>query len=553
MKNVNFKIQLALFALAQLSMISCNREDTIIENTQITKDNNTAYKSIYAGPATDLITEKLPSRVSRSATDLNCLQESVNQKKTYGDFVTFGSGTNLMWPGNLVQGNSIKTGNLAPIPIDGSGRNSIEIKIDAFSANPQSSSQLIDSPTPGKVQNALGQILDGYYSSGTKFPANYSITVQRAYSKNQLQLALNAGYSGLEGVNVGAQFAIDFKENRNYFAVTLRQEFFTASVTPKSKLQDDFGWIKKDYPQTAFNQYISANNPSTYISTVTYGRLYTIIYESEESALDLEQALNFAYNSPSTSVTAEQKLKYAKTLQNSKTEVKQLGGSSTDGLATAFQNKAGDFDSIQKFIVNGAEVSKTNPGYPIAYTAVDTETSEKVTFEYSITSKYMDCKKVEIPYTANSYDDAKNEVNKLKSEYGTGNSAKIIIYNDTTKDIVLKSETPWYGSSFYNSAPSKIPAGKYGYILGVHQTGAATGTFNQLSYLLDDQVVSFGTYAPWSSAKTNNVLVNFGEITEQQLYSNSTNPFIAKNQGNIRITGRIESQSSPIVSFTVKQ
>lgn len=156
------------------------------------------------------------------------------------------------------------------------------------------------------------------------------------------------------------------------------------------------------------------------------------------------------------------------------------------------------------------------------------------------------------PNILDTYDQAKDRINSLKSEYGTGNSAKIIIHNNTNKEIVFKNSTSWYNSSFYNSPPSLIPVGKYGVILATHDTGEATGTFNQLSYWIDNKVISFGTYVPWSQVRTNNILVNFNQITKDQLEKNSTRPSIIKLQENIKLTGKISKGDSPFVEFFVE-
>ena len=141
----------------------------------------------------------------------------------------------------------------------------------------------------------------------------------------------------------------------------------------------------------------------------------------------------------------------------------------------------------------------------------------------------------------------------MKSEYGIANSAKIIIHNNTKEDLVYYKASTWYGSSFYNSPPSVIPAGKFGYVLAVHQSGSATGTFNQISYTLKDQILSFGTYSPWSQFYTNNVLVDFEVIKEQVLYEYSTRPVNERVRRNMRLRGRIDEGDSPFVFFSITQ
>ncbi|NHQ68813.1 endonuclease/exonuclease/phosphatase family protein, partial [Elizabethkingia miricola] len=142
------------------------------------------------------------------------------------------------------------------------------------------------------------------------------------------------------------------------------------------------------------------------------------------------------------------------------------------------------------------------------------------------------------PYILNSYDEAVQKINSLKSSYGTGQSAKIIIHNKTDEDLIFINRTQWYNSTFFNVPSSVIPSGKFGVSLATHDTGEATGVFNQLTYSLGGDNISFGTYVPWSWAYTNNVLVGFNEISKSELEANSRRPSITKIQNNIKLTGK---------------
>ncbi|WP_375605430.1 thiol-activated cytolysin family protein [Flavobacterium davisii] len=539
----------ALLAVMQLSVLSCNKEDVATKGSD-NEGKELKQGSIHDGPKSELqISRRIVSSPQDQAGSSSCktIEESYN--KTFDNFSKLGGGTHLLWPGNIVQGSTIISGNLASIPIDPKGRNVIEVKVDAFSSNESKPSSLeVEDPTAGKVQGALEKILNSYYTSGTKFPANYAVEIQRTYDSKQLQVALGVGYTG-PSVGLSASLGINFKKNKTYYAVTLKQKFFNVSVSAKPGLQGDFGWIKKGYPRAEFDKYIGPNNPAVYISSVTYGRLYTLVYESDESSFEMEQALNFAYKNPAATISVDQKSKYSTTLQNTKVYAKQLGGNAAGGLDAAFGAFAGNFEKVRDFVVNGAEVSKDNPGYPIEYTAVNIESNLDATHNVNGVSTYSECE--ESLYTTKTLEDAKKGVDKLHEEYGYNSCAKIIIFNNTDREIILKNYTPWSGSGFLNLPPSSIPAGKYGYALAVNQYGTSKGTYNQISYSFDDKTISFGSYAPVEAARTNNVLVGFKEITENELYNNSVRPSMEKLENNIRIRGSIGGKAAPYVNFTI--
>ncbi|WP_329903236.1 endonuclease/exonuclease/phosphatase family protein [Porphyromonas pogonae] len=173
---------------------------------------------------------------------------------------------------------------------------------------------------------------------------------------------------------------------------------------------------------------------------------------------------------------------------------------------------------------------------------------------YALEATLLLKKKIQLDnkYTANNYEEAKRNIDGFLSSYGTGSTARIIVHNKTKEDLLFKNKTSWYNSTFYTS-PTSIPAGKYGVVLATHNTGQATGVFNQLSYLIRGKNISFGTYVPWSWAYTNNILVEFGEITQQNLEHNSTRPEIKKTKDNIRLTGKTSKGDSPLIEFTVEE
>ncbi|CAA7194246.1 thiol-activated cytolysin family protein [Chryseobacterium potabilaquae] len=390
------KLKLLTPILLTALLYSCNDETMLEKNNyeQITLQQS----SIYDGPATQLIKTKISNHHSGTLHKdyPNCEEITEKQEKTFDSFTRLGTGAELMWPGNIIQGQTIKTGQMATIPIGDEGRNPIEVKVDAFSSNSTvPSSKMIESPTPGKVQIALSEIINGYYDSGTYFPANYSIDIQRTFSSKQLQMALNIGYTGMIGLDGGFTFGINFNKNKSYYAVTLKQKFFQVSVNSKTGLKGNDGWIKSSYPQEQLDPYITPDNPPVYISTVTYGRLYTLVYESDESEAKIEQALNFAYKNPAASITTAQKLEYAATLQNARVYVKQLGGSATAGLEASISTLAGSFDAVRNFVTTGAEASKINPGYPIEYTAVNIKSNLPATVKVEDIISYKNCPKNE--------------------------------------------------------------------------------------------------------------------------------------------------------------
>lgn len=155
------------------------------------------------------------------------------------------------------------------------------------------------------------------------------------------------------------------------------------------------------------------------------------------------------------------------------------------------------------------------------------------------------------PTIHNSIKEAREELQRLANDYGFGTLAKIIIHNNTGSDLILNNINSWVGSNFYAAAPYKIPSGKYGIAMSTHKTGNATGAFSQISYKQNNQLFSLGTYAPWAQTSTNNVLVDFKPISENELNQNSTRPSIQKRQNGYTLKGIIDKGDQPFVIFTI--
>ncbi|MFC5044394.1 thiol-activated cytolysin family protein [Aquimarina hainanensis] len=322
----------------------------------------------------------------------------VSHTQTDSDFFLLDQKTDLLWPGNILGSKTVKSGSPSSVPIYGKDRNPIEIKIDVVSGASTPTNRKITEPTPGKVQNNMNKILAEYYKSGASLPANFEVSISQIFNEEQLQLALNAGYAG-PSVNVSGKLGVDFNTKKTKFAVTLKQRFFTISVAPKEGLSGDNGWFTKSVTPERLKPYVTdfkgsssslGDNPSAYITSVDYGRLFTIIYESDDDATDVEASLKFSYNAGIVSADADASAKYKKVMKNTSVKVKQLGGIPQDGLTATLAAFAKDTDMILDFIKKDTSPTLENPGYPISYKV--NRVSDNTVFQVSQNISYTEKK-----------------------------------------------------------------------------------------------------------------------------------------------------------------
>ncbi len=275
-------------------------------------------------------------------------------------FMEFDPLASVLWPGNLVQGNSIASGVPNSIPVSERGPGNITLSIISGDSSGVTNKfyRTIDSLCYSNVNQAMNSILAGYHG-GT--PAKYSYSMEQVYSATQLNSDLDLGYSGPTN-KVNAQFNIKSSESKTYFAVKLTQQFFTMVFDDPEGAS---GVFSGGITARILAPYVYAGNPLCYISSVTYGRIYILVYESSASSEDLTAALSYAYSGGIAHGSIKSKADFNNVMSKTTVTVMQIGGDPEQGLTAS---TALSFDAINAFLARGANFSSTNVGAPISYT-----------------------------------------------------------------------------------------------------------------------------------------------------------------------------------------
>jgi hypothetical protein len=268
------------------------------------------------------------------------------------EFVTYNPWTDL-YPGALVQGGTLRNGVPSTVPIIDK-RKPGRIYLSAVTGNADMDEWYKDVNMRGsEVTQAMNELLSQHLHSD--LGSQYSLKVEQTQSIEELahKLDLNAD---LWGAELQTSFGNDFSETKSYVAVCFRQIYFTMAY----EAQEGFrGVFTDDITAQDLKNYTGNGNPICYVSSVSYGRAYVLLYESTVSAQKLEKALKAAYSTLDINATSEQK----HIINSSKVTVVQLGGDPKSGLEGAL----GDFDKIKEFLSDGMTVSDVNVGVPISY------------------------------------------------------------------------------------------------------------------------------------------------------------------------------------------
>ncbi len=383
------KISLCSLALLFVVLSSCNIISSVtgIEFDSDWKQQINRIPEFSEGTAYAKKLESVETNTNYVTTETNndTIDSTrwVGTTKTYSaaenpeEFVMYNPMASVLWPGNLVQGDSLAGGVPNSIPVY--KRLPATITLDIISGQ-TNLSRTVDQPSMSTVYQAMNDILAGY--QGTT-PANISYILADSYSAKQMEFDLGMGYSS-GPVKLSASLGLDWNTQKRRVAVKLIQQFFTMTYQDPQGMD---GVFTSNFTLSDIDPYIGPANPPCYISSVTFGRVYVIVYEANTSDFNLKTELNLAYNA-GMSLDADARYQFDQTMRDVSVKLFMMGGDPQAALLSANPNSLTNYDTISNFLVGGANFSPTNIGVPISYTVKYLKNAKKVrmnsTLEYKV-------------------------------------------------------------------------------------------------------------------------------------------------------------------------
>lgn len=295
-------------------------------------------------------------------------------------FVALNPNADVLWPGSLVQGKSMAGGILDPIPVK-RAPGTITLTLASGGGGPFFAKMA--EPSLSAATQAQNEILAAY--SGAT-PAKFSYSFESIYSSEQLAVAVDAN---VEGTNwsASAALSVDKQDEKSRFLIQFSQEYFTMAFDPP---QGAAGVFAPSVTAKDLEPYAAAGNPPVYVSGVTYGRIFYILFESKASQLDLAAAVKGSYSGPSISANGSVNTTWKKTINESTIKAFGLGGNAEMAINAVTGND--QFEKIREFLTKGANFSSQNPGVPISYTIRHLADASQV--KLALTTEYTakDCR-----------------------------------------------------------------------------------------------------------------------------------------------------------------
>jgi thiol-activated cytolysin len=294
----------------------------------------------------------VPGRIARARREL---------AKVLSDIVVLNPNAGTLYPGNIVQGANISTGQLTPVPLD---LRPVTLTLDGlqFKIAKARYSAKVNAPTNGSVKQAIEDILSQAEAATT---AALAYSYFRGYSTEQLFVQIGAAYRAATfSAELQAKFR-DLYENHVY-VVKLVQPYYTVSVEPKPRPSAFFakGITVTDLTE----QGIGLGNPPLYVKNVTYGRMLVFVVRSERSETEIETALRGSFGNFVSSGNWDVTGDIANVINSFDMSVLVLGGEANLTIEAVAKPGQTPSESLGGLLRAGAAYSSDSPGAPISYT-----------------------------------------------------------------------------------------------------------------------------------------------------------------------------------------
>jgi len=282
------------------------------------------------------------------ASNWKCTTIEVDATEARGDYRTFDPNSEIIWPGNLLQGNSITKATPDPIVVERAGGTfTINLINGSNSMQTQAS---VEKVNQSNVVSALNKIISN--NSGA-IPANFTYIMQEVESREQLALAMGVNVSTLT-TDVNAKLSFSAERSYNRFLVDFSQIYYTMIFEKPTGYDQVFaeGVTAEDLVP-----YMSESNPPVYISSVTFGRRFYLLIESTSSVDKMRASIKASYDAAVSSADFSVNATYVTDLDEVNIKIFAMGGDA-DAALGAFN---GDLSALQSYLQDGGDYFKAAP------------------------------------------------------------------------------------------------------------------------------------------------------------------------------------------------
>jgi len=332
-------------------------------------------------------------------------------------FPLFNPNASVIYPGSLLQGKSLKQATPDVIAVDRAGGT---VSYDLNNGN-LASSFSVDKVSKSAIQNAMNQII---FNAPEDLPANFVFKYSQVQSEQALALSLGIDYESAF-VDIQSDFGFSSGSSLNRILVELNQSFYTMSFDIPTSMD---GLFAPSVTPADLAKYVQEGNPATYISDVTYGRIYYMLIESSSSYTEMEAEISASFSGVVNSATADISAHSLSNLDNLKIKVMAFGGEATTSLLTV-----GETD-LSRLVSLLAESTTISTGLPISYVVRSVLTNQVVSVQLATEYDVTECEPApeggEPPYTVHWKGQVLERMGPVGAAFATKGTEFILISED---------------------------------------------------------------------------------------------------------------------------
>lgn len=329
-------------------------------------------------------------------------------------FPLFNPNASVIYPGSLLQGASLNKSTPDVIAVDRAGGT---VSFDLLNGN-LASSFTVEEVRKSTIQNAMNQIIA---SSPPDLPANFTFNFSQVQSEQALALQLGIDYENAFA-DIESDFGFSSGSSLNRILVELNQSFFTMSFDIPTSLD---GLFASTVSPSDLARYVYEGNPATYISDVTYGRIYYMLIESTSSYTEMETEINASFSGVVSSAEADISGHSLNSLDNLKIKVMAFGGEATSSLLTIGET------NLNTLVELLAESTTISTGVPISYVVRSVYNNQIVAVQLATEYDVTNCEPApsggEPAYTAHWRNNVLSELGAVGAAFSTKDTEFILI------------------------------------------------------------------------------------------------------------------------------
>jgi thiol-activated cytolysin len=331
MKKLPYFLSILFLSTLIISLGSCNKDDdsesfqTVLEKGGVFDDPmNSSTKSVTV------------DTVVNGDSLWACTTETYSVVQGMQEFPLFNPNSSVIYPGNMLQGGSLKNATPDVIVVDrAAGTFSIDILSGSWNI-----SSTVNQVVKSEVVQALNDIVsDASYGA---IPSNISFSMEEVHSEQQMALSLGLDFTAY-GVALSSNLGFSSNNNYNRVLVRLSQSYYTMSFDLPASYDDLFApTVTPDDLQP----YVGAGNPACYISDVTYGRVFYLLVESTSNTSNITSSINASFSSIPNAPSANINASYLSSLENLNIKLFALGGDASTTLYTISSTNVNNLVSV---------------------------------------------------------------------------------------------------------------------------------------------------------------------------------------------------------------